>query len=74
MINGGQAAGQIMLEDGIPESVREQLQTMGHNSPIIVRGWSRGNFGTGQIILRNSITGVLTGGSDPRNDGHAIGW
>jgi gamma-glutamyltranspeptidase/glutathione hydrolase len=74
MIDGGVSAGQVMLEDGISESVRAELEKMGHNSPVIVDGWSRSSFGTGQIILRNPTNGVLTGGSDPRNDGHAIGY
>ena len=31
-------------------------------------------FGSGQIIVRDPETGVLTGGSEPRADGHAVGW
>lgn len=63
-----------MIEDGIPEQTRAILENIGHRQPLIVRGWSRGDFGTGQIIVRNPETGVLCAGSDPRNDGHAIGW
>lgn len=74
VIDGGTSAGQIQLEDGIPERVREQLENMGHNSPLIVSGWNRSNFGTGQIIKRDPLSGVLCAGSDPRNDGHAVGW
>lgn len=73
-VDGGTSAGQIQLEDGIPEEVRLELERRGHNNPIIVNGWSRSNFGTGQIITRDPLTGVICGGSDPRNDGHAVGW
>jgi gamma-glutamyltranspeptidase/glutathione hydrolase len=65
---------QICLEDGIPEAVREQLEAMGHSQPRILTGWDRLEFGTGQIIRRNPENGVLCAGSDPRQDGMAIGW
>jgi len=49
------------------------LRRKGHRiSPI--SGRQRGVFGGGQIILRDSETGVLTAGSDPRKDGCAMGW
>jgi gamma-glutamyltranspeptidase/glutathione hydrolase len=73
-IGGGLAEGNINLEEGITELVRQQLEGRGHKNPNIVSGWARGNFGTGQIIVRDSVSGVLVGGSDPRNDGMAIGW
>lgn len=50
------------------------LEKIGHIQPTIIRGWDRSNFGVGQIITRNPETGVLCAGSDPRHDGHAIGW
>jgi len=73
-VQGGSKEGQIMLEDGIDETVRVKLESMGHTQPIIVSGWDRPDFGAGQIILRNPTTKVLCAGSDPRNDGCAIGW
>ncbi|KAJ6649889.1 Glutathione hydrolase-like YwrD proenzyme [Pseudolycoriella hygida] len=73
-IDGGTAAGRILLEDGIPIETVRILEKIGHRQPTIVTGWNRSNFGTGQIILRNPTTGVLCAGSDPRNDGHAVGW
>lgn len=63
-----------MIEDGIPIETVRILEKIGHRQPTIVRGWARSDFGTGQIIVRNPTTGVLCAGSDPRNDGHAIGW
>jgi gamma-glutamyltranspeptidase/glutathione hydrolase len=32
------------------------------------------NYGGGQVIVRDAETGVLIGGSEPRNDGTAVGW
>jgi gamma-glutamyltranspeptidase/glutathione hydrolase len=44
---------------------------MGH--PVYpVSGFSRSIFGRGQVILRDSETGVLCAGSDPRADGCAM--
>ncbi|XP_037024635.1 glutathione hydrolase-like YwrD proenzyme [Bradysia coprophila] len=73
-IDGGTAVGQILLEDGIPIETVRILEKIGHQQPILVTGWDRSDFGTGQIIVRNPVTGVLCAGSDPRNDGHAIGF
>lgn len=73
-IDGGETAGRIMIEDGIPIETARILENIGHREPTIIKGWNRSDFGTGQVITRNSKTGVLCAGSDPRNDGHAIGW
>jgi gamma-glutamyltranspeptidase / glutathione hydrolase len=32
------------------------------------------HFGGGQAIVRDPESGVLIGGSEPRNDGTAVGW
>ncbi len=73
-IDGGTAAGRILIEDGIPIETVRILEEIGHRQPTLIKGWSRTDFGTGQIIVRNPVTGVLCAGSDPRNDGHAVGW
>ncbi|KAG4072389.1 hypothetical protein HA402_004321 [Bradysia odoriphaga] len=73
-IDGGTAVGQILIEDGIPIETVRILEKIGHQQPTLVTGWDRTDFGTGQIIVRNPVTGVLCAGSDPRNDGHAIGF
>lgn len=63
---------QVSLEEGIPAQVLDELEDLGHQvTPV--RGMGRSLFGRGQIILRDSATGVLTGGSDPRADGLAMG-
>ena len=63
---------QVSLEDGIPPRVMEELTEMGHRvTPV--RGMGRSLFGRGQVICRDPNTGVLSGGSDPRADGCAMG-
>jgi gamma-glutamyltranspeptidase/glutathione hydrolase len=70
-IEGGDAAGQISLEEGIPPEAMALLAEMGH--PVrSVSGMGRSVFGRGQVILRDPLTGVLTAGSDPRADGCAM--
>ena len=70
-IDNGEQGGAVLLEDGIPWRVAAELGAMGH--PVKpVSGWGRVVFGRGQIILRDSASGVLTGGSDPRADGLAM--
>ncbi|WLE00774.1 gamma-glutamyltransferase (plasmid) [Agrobacterium leguminum] len=60
--------GLLTLEAGIPESVDEELVAMGYTI-------SRPKIGMGgaQAIQLDSSTGVLTGGTDPRKDGVALG-
>jgi len=69
----GTAGGKVSLEEGIPVDTMAALARMGHDV-IPVAGPNRIIFGKGQIILRNSKTGALTAGSDPRGDGQALGW
>lgn len=61
----------VALEEGIPTDAIQQLQKMGHAVERI-SGLGRALFGRGQIILRDSESGVLWGGSDPRADGCAM--
>ncbi|MCX9079360.1 MAG: gamma-glutamyltransferase [Candidatus Methanoperedens sp.] len=58
----------LALEDGIPEAAVSQLAQLGHDVRV-VSGRDRGLFGGGQIIRRDADTGVLFGGSEPRQDG-----
>jgi gamma-glutamyltranspeptidase/glutathione hydrolase len=64
------AVGKVALEEGMPAEVIKELSKRGH-SIRVVAGWERALFGRGQIIIRDSQTGVLAGGSDPRADGCA---
>jgi gamma-glutamyltranspeptidase / glutathione hydrolase len=62
----------VAIEEGIPNETLNALKIIGH--PVFpVSGMERAMFGRGQIILRNPETGELTGGSDPRADGCALG-
>ena len=59
------------FEEGIQLETMASLAEMGHLvAPI--RGHARSIFGRGLIILRNSESGVLQAGSDPRADGCAM--
>ena len=62
----------VFLEEGISESVSEQLREMGHQTEIVT-GYGRGLFGRGQVIRTHVDEGltVFSAGSDPRGDGAA---
>jgi gamma-glutamyltranspeptidase / glutathione hydrolase len=59
----------LALEDGIAETARETLAAMGHL--LAERGGTHGGY---QAILIDPRTRVLSGGSDRRKDGGAIGY
>jgi gamma-glutamyltranspeptidase/glutathione hydrolase len=62
-------AGVTWLETGYPEKVAEGLAARGHE----VRRRAT-PLGGAQAIAIDAETGVLTGASDPRKDGCALGW
>jgi gamma-glutamyltranspeptidase/glutathione hydrolase len=59
----------LALESAIGEETRSALKAKGHQITI-----SPGMFGGYQAIMIDPKTGVLSGGSDPRKDGCALGW
>ena len=59
----------MALESGIGLEVRRALKAKGHR---LVGG--RGGFGGYQAIRIDTERGVLSGGSDPRKDGGALGF
>jgi gamma-glutamyltranspeptidase/glutathione hydrolase len=63
--------GEVAMEDGMPQETISGLKNMGH-AMYPVSGYERALFGRGQVILRDSATGTLTAGSDPRADGCAM--
>lgn len=61
----------LALESAAGADVRQELQRRGHELlPPDVAVY----YGGGQAIVRDPATGVLFGGSEPRNDGAAVGW
>ena len=62
-------ANQLQVERGIKPEVAEGLRLLGHD---VVQADVA--LGGGQAIRINWETGVLTGGSDPRKDGCALGY
>ena len=65
-----EGGGSVVLESGIPATVRQSLQAMGHH----LAPPSPGGFGGYQAIRIDLENGVLIGGSDPRKDGCALGY
>lgn len=63
----------VFLEEGISESVCQELRDMGHDAKI-VKGHARRVFGRGQLIRAHVEDGVTvySAGSDPRGDGAAF--
>ena len=66
------AEGVIGLESMVSGMVAYELRSKGHKMEL--REPHPLYFGGGQIIERDAETGVLKGGSEPRNDGCAVGW
>ncbi len=59
------------LETAVSPHIRAALRQRGHqlrpaDQPL--------HFGGGQVIVRDPDSGAFIGGSEPRNDGAAVGW
>src|SRR6266480_1981603 len=61
--------GVYQLEDGVPADVVAGLQKLGHKTTRVI-----GPLGGAQAIWIDWNKGTLTGGSDPRKDGCALGY
>jgi len=61
--------GVYQLEDSVPAEIVEGLKKLGHKTTSVV-----GPLGGGQAIWIDWDKGTLTGGSDPRKDGCALGY
>jgi gamma-glutamyltranspeptidase/glutathione hydrolase len=61
--------GKLEIETGIPAATVAALSAMGHATMPTPRP-----HGGGQAIWIDRKRGVLTGGSDPRKDGMALGY
>ena len=63
----------VILEEGLDPAVARDLQSRGHKVGQIT-GYNRVSIGGAQMIKRDPDTGVLTGASEPRKDGCAVGY
>lgn len=63
------AKGRVQVESLLPESIRVELEALGHETYIPSRP-----IGGAQAIWIDWEKGVLRGASDPRKDGCAIGY
>jgi gamma-glutamyltranspeptidase/glutathione hydrolase len=61
--------GELALESGVPAEVRRELVKMGHHVEDRV-----GIFGGYQAVARDPATGVLSGATESRKDGCAMGY
>ena len=68
-----QEGGLVLIEEGWNYATLAELARRGHRlAPV--DGFARGSFGGGQMIVRDPLSGVLMGGSDPRKDGCAVAY
>ena len=58
------------IESGFPEHIARVLRDVGHEVNLAENS---AGFGRGQIIWRDSNSGVLVGGTERRADGTVIG-
>ena len=61
--------GTLALESGVPADVRRDLARLGHRVIEAV-----GRFGGYQAVMRDPVTGVLSGATESRKDGCAMGY
>ena len=61
--------GVVHLESGVPAQVRRDLLKLGHEI-----GETVGLFGGYQAVARDPVTGVLSGATESRKDGCAMGY
>jgi gamma-glutamyltranspeptidase / glutathione hydrolase len=65
----------VMMEDGLTAPVIADLVRRGHERVLPGPGLThRGLMGGGQAIMIDPATGALSGGSDSRKDGLALGY
>lgn len=62
---------EFALETAVANNVRQTLIRWGHT---LLPPDTPTHYGGGQAIVRLPQSGVLVGGSEPRNDGAAVGW
>ena len=70
----GTQDGIVQVEEGVSETVVNDLKARGHKLQAGISGHSRSIFGRAQIIKKDRSNGVLWAGSDGRADGCAMGF
>jgi gamma-glutamyltranspeptidase/glutathione hydrolase len=60
----------VVMESRVPAGVRDQLAGRGHE--IVLQGAFSNLVGGGQSVMRDYVSGVNYGASDPRKDGAAM--
>ena len=67
-------ASNLIIEENFDNclELQQKLSELGHNCTIVSGVKDRLAFGKGQCIVKNAITGCLSGGSDGRADGSAV--
>ena len=63
----------VRLESGVDAEVLAGLQARQHSVQVL-EGFARREFGGGQVIVRDLESGVLCGGTEPRQDGGCVGF
>jgi gamma-glutamyltranspeptidase/glutathione hydrolase len=65
----------VMMEEALTDAVINALIARGHERILPTLGYAeRALMGGGQAIMIDPITGVLSGASDKRKDGSALGY
>src|SRR5258705_6269956 len=62
--------GVLHIEDGLPQSILDELKRRGH----VFKSESVGQYGGYQAIWRDSATGNYAGATEKRKDGCALGY
>ena len=61
---------EVAVETAVPSPIITELARRGHH---LHPDPTKAHFGGGQVIVHDPQSGVLIGGSEPRNDGTAVG-
>lgn len=61
----------VALEHQVPLAISQGLSNKGHDIEI---AFDLTSFGRGQIILKDPVSGVLSGATESRTDGHIALW
>ena len=68
----GDDAGQLLVEEAMPEETQRELARRGHAVTPMPR--IHNARGRAQLIVVDQESGALTAASDPRGEGSAAGW